>query len=196
MSDAPATESFPAARMDRPTKLVTFASVVLFAALLPPALLAGTENVDPVVGVALGAVVGAFLIGAWGLSPVAFELAPGRLRVRRRIFGSRTYGLTGAVRQAPATLGLGVRLGITGGMFGWSGRMWNRQVGRYRAHLTDRSRIVACDTDEGLVVISPADPKAFVRTAKALRKRSGRPQGTARTKPRTKSRPKQKRMPS
>lgn len=164
--DAPA---FPAARLDRPTRLLTLAVIVL-ALLGVPLLAAAGEGSGAVTGATLGAVAAVLLVGAWGFGPLRYELDGTTLRVHRRGWGSRAFRLTGAAGRVPAVLGLGVRLGGTGGVFGWAGPCWQARSGRYRAYMTDRARLVGCETDAGLVVVSPADPEAFLRAAREVRR--------------------------
>jgi hypothetical protein len=167
MRSAPA---FPAAPLDRPTRLVTLAGVVVLLVGVPLLLL---RDADPLVGLALGVVIAGLLVLAWAAGPAGYDLVDGHLEVRRRGPGQRVFRLTGPVERAPAALGLGIRFGATGGLFGWSGFLW--QAGdRYRAYMTDRSRLVACRTASGLVVVSPADPEAFVRAAARARRQAAR----------------------
>ncbi len=163
--DETATRTFTAAPLDRPTRVVTFAVIVLFIVVLPIVALTGNRT-GAASGAVLGTTAGLLLLGAWGFSPEAYELDGATLRIRRRLFGSRAFTLRKPPKRAPATLGLGVRFGLSGGVFGWAGTFWQAGVGRYHAYFTDRSRLVACETDHGLVVVSPADPKAFLRSAK------------------------------
>jgi hypothetical protein len=148
---------FPIARMDRPTRLITVSSVLLLLLGLPLVTLG-----EP--GAALVPFIGAALVlVVFGFSPAAYEVDGAVLRVRRRLFGARTFQLTGPATRAPWTVGLGgIRLGATAGLFGWFGTFHKIGHGRYRAYLTDRSRIVACTTDRGLVLLSPADPDALL----------------------------------
>lgn len=92
------------------------------------------------------------------------------LRVRRRLLGAKETVLTDPAGQVPWTLGSrGLRLIGSGGLFCWCGSFCKPGHGRYRAYLTDRSRIVACPTDAGLVLVSPTDPDTFVRATAGAR---------------------------
>ena len=161
--------AFPAAPLDRPTRLVTLAGIVVLVLGFPLLLLRGAE---PLAGAAFGAIVALLVVGAWAVGPAGYDVSDGRLAVRRRGPGRRTFRLTGTIKRAPADLGLGVRLGPTGGLFGWSGFFWRAGLGRYRAYMTDRSCLVACTTDAGLVVVSPADPDAFIRAARRAQRKA------------------------
>lgn len=163
MTDTP-IHRFAAAPMDRPTLLLSaaFCAALLGLALTVPAAEGGTA------GILLGVVAPAVIVVlAYGFSPDAYDLtAEGRLRVVRRLFGSRTFTIDkAAVLQEPFGLG-GIRLAGSGGAFGWYGVFWRKGTGRYRAYVTDRSgTLVACTGPEGLVVISPLDATAFVAAA-------------------------------
>jgi hypothetical protein len=119
--------------------------------------------------IVLGVVVPlGILASAYGFAPRRYSVTPdGLLRMHRRLFGSKAFRITSAQAVAPV-FGLGgIRLSGSGGAFGWYGLFWRKGTGRYRAYVTDRSRLVACDGPDGLVVVSPADPDAFLATLPA-----------------------------
>jgi hypothetical protein len=150
-----------AAALDRPTRVVTLATCLLMLVVFPLVVAWGEdEALAPWIGFAIGAGV---TVAAFGFAPAGYEVDGAHLRVRRRLFGSRTFTLTGEAVRPSWRLGFGgVRLLGSSGLFGWYGRFWKPGVGRYLAYVTDRSRLVACDTDAGLVVVSPSDPDALV----------------------------------
>jgi hypothetical protein len=160
--------TFPVAPLDRFTRMVSFAVVVFLA--LATGLLAATI---PEPGPSLAAVLfGIAVLGiSFGYAPAAFETAPGQLRVHRRLFGVKAFALGGTAGRVSWRIGLGsIRLVGSGGLWGWYGLFWRRDVGSYRAYVTDRSRLVACETADGrAVLVSPADPEAFVRALEAVR---------------------------
>lgn len=162
---AESSMTFPAAGLDRPTRMVTVVSLLFLAVLLP--LVTIGEESGALLVAALGPVIA---VASYGFAPAAFEVEGATLRVRRRLFGSRELTLTGPAGKAPWTFGVGgLRLGGSAGLFGWYGSFYKPGHGRYRAYLTDRSRIVACPTVAGLVVVSPADPDAFVAATAGVR---------------------------
>jgi hypothetical protein len=156
--------AFPAAPLDRPTRIVTVGLALALLLVLP--LLLSAPSGEPAIALALGLAGGLLVAGAWAAGPSRYELDGRTLRVHRRALGSTAFTLTGTVRRAPAELGLGMRSITTGGLFGWVGAFRHPLAGRYRAYMTDRGRLVACETGDGLVVVSPADPEAFLRTAR------------------------------
>ena len=158
-SDSP-VHRFAAAPLDRPTMFVSAAFVVALAgvALSVPG---ATRQMGPILFGLLGPA--ALVVLAYGFSPDAYDLpGDGRLRVVRRLFGSKTFRIESAAPM-PALFGLGgIRLAGSGGAFGWYGLFWRKGTGRYRAYVTDRGSLVACKGPDGLVVISPVSPEAFV----------------------------------
>ena len=159
---------FPAAPLDRGTRWLTFASAVFLCLIL--AWSAGAPG--GVWGTVFTLVMGlAIFVGGWGFAPSSYGLGGGALHVRRQLFGGRTFTLTGDVVRAPKRFGLGgIRLMGSGGFFGWYGTFWRAGSGRYLAYVTDRSGLVACTTDHGIVLVSPVDPDAFVRAARSVRR--------------------------
>lgn len=156
---------FPIAALDRPTKLVTMAFLVAIVGFM---LVVPAREVGPV-GVMLGWVVpAAATLLLYGWSPKAYRLsADGVLTVRRRLFGGTNFRVQTA-EPTSALFGLGgLRLTGSGGVFGWYGLFWRRGTGRYRAYVTDRSRLVSCTGPDGIVVISPADPAPFLAAVPA-----------------------------
>jgi hypothetical protein len=156
---------FAAAPLDTATRVIT---VLFLAVITLVMLLAAYASI--MVGRSVATIVvllgGVVVIGsAWGFAPRRFEVDDGRLRVRRRGFGGKEFGLEGQAKRVEPSRLLGIRLLGSGGAFGWYGLFWNRSLGRYRAYVTDRSRIVEVGTDQGMVVLSPDDPDRFLRTA-------------------------------
>jgi hypothetical protein len=63
----------------------------------------------------------------------------------------------------PAALHGSIRLFGNGGMFSFTGTFRSPKLGRYRAYVTDPARSVVLRFTDRVIVISPADPEAFVR---------------------------------
>jgi hypothetical protein len=158
------SQHFRASPLDRPTRLMTLGVGLLLALLIP--LLAGGE--DEVGRAALVAIGLGLLIASFGFAPRRYELTGATLIVRRRLFGSVRFRLVDTPGVLPWSVGFGTfRLLGSGGLFGWYGLFHKPGIGRLRAYLTDRFRPVGCPTDRGLVIVSPADPDAFVAAASA-----------------------------
>lgn len=154
----------PAAPLDRSTRLTSAALVVAIVglALTIPVAEAGA------VGTTLGIGLPLLALGVgYGMSPRAYRVQPGRLQILRRWFGAKTFRID-SVAPTSALFGLGgIRLAGSGGAFGWYGLFWRKGTGRYRAYVTDRTQLVVCDGPDGMVVLSPADPRAFLAAAEA-----------------------------
>jgi hypothetical protein len=159
---------FPAAPLDRSVKLVSFGAVLLLL-LLMPLLAAGNDPQAVAIVFGIGAVV---VLASWGMAPAGYAVSGGgSLRIRRRLFGGLDLTVQGPAERAPWTMGVGsIRLGGSGGLFGYYGSFHKPGVGRYRVYLTDRSRLVSVPTDRGLVVLSPADPDAFLQATEGARR--------------------------
>jgi hypothetical protein len=63
----------------------------------------------------------------------------------------------------PEAMRRSLRLFGNGGMFGFTGWLRNRRLGVYRAFATDPARAVVLTLGQRKIVITPADPAAFVR---------------------------------
>ena len=98
-----------------------------------------------------------------------YELAPGELRVRRLLWSTRLplAGLREARADSGAMTG-SLRLFGNGGLFSFTGLFQSRTLGRYRAFVTDPKHAVVLHTASRVIVVSPADPQAFVEAARAL----------------------------
>jgi hypothetical protein len=161
---APAGEAgttyYEAAPLDRQTKFITAAFIAAFVgfALSLASADAGTAGV--LIG---GGVPLVLTLLAYGFAPKGYGVgSDGDLRVVRHWFGGRRFRIASA-QKTSAIFGLGgIRLLGSGGAFGWYGLFWRKGTGRYRAYITDRQRLVACDGPDGRVILSPADPEAFV----------------------------------
>ena len=164
VSGAAASQEFPAARMDKSTRIFTMAmgaALLGLALTVPPA---AEENTTVALVFGLAVPVG-ILGAAYGFAPRAYSLdADGTLRMHRRWFGSKSFRVTSAQTVAALFALGGIGLSGSGGAFGWYGLFWRKGTGRYHAYVTDRSKLVACRGPDGLVMISPADPAAFLAT--------------------------------
>jgi hypothetical protein len=67
------------------------------------------------------------------------------------------------------------RLFGNSGLFSFTGRFWNRQLGRYRAFATDPQRAVILRYATRTVVITPHDPQQFIMRTRTLLKTAGYP---------------------
>jgi hypothetical protein len=150
---------------DRTLRVTTVVVVILLAAVVgtiavatvsagaPPALVAG-----------VAALVAAILGATWSLAPRGFAVEAGQVRIERPlraiaipVRSIRSAGLLpkGALRGA-------LRLGGSGGLFGYYGRFWSRSLGAFRLYATRRDGLVRIDTPEERFVLSPEAPERFL----------------------------------
>jgi len=94
----------------------------------------------------------------------------GRALVVRRLFWSTVVPLeeVRSVAVDPELIRGSLRVAGNGGLFSITGTFWNRRVGRYRAFITDPSKVVILVTPGGTIALSPADPAAFVDRVRAV----------------------------
>jgi hypothetical protein len=115
--------------------------------------------------VALGAMLAAALaLAAIGYAlrltqPVAYRIEDDGLVVERRRGETR---IAGVVEPFDGTATLGTRLG-SGGLYGYRGRFRLSTGSWSRAFVTDVRRSTLIRVGGGAIVVSPADPTAFVR---------------------------------
>lgn len=101
---------------------------------------------------------------------LGYLLTASRLRVRRLGWMSE-WGLDGLEAVAADTGAMvgSRRLLANGGLFSFSGRFRNKQLGVYRAMATDPNKAVILRWPDRTLVITPDDPERFVRTLCELR---------------------------
>ena len=99
----------------------------------------------------------------------AFEVDGTELRIRRLLWATRVplAGLTRAWHD-PEAMKRSIRLWGNGGLYAVTGLFQNRSLGRYRAFVTDPARAVVLKLPKRSVVISPADPAAFLQLLPVL----------------------------
>jgi PH (Pleckstrin Homology) domain-containing protein len=82
-----------------------------------------------------------------------------------RLFWATRLPLTGldSAQVEPEAMRRSIRLFGNGGLFSFSGWFRNRELGTYRAFVTDPSRAVVLHFPKRTVVVSPSAPDEFVR---------------------------------
>jgi hypothetical protein len=158
--------TFDMAPMDTPMRASTWAALAVLAgccALLlwssaRPGIPPGTRAVL-VVGALVVAGIGA---AAYAFAPRALQVDGGTLVIDRMVRPIRI-----AAREArllsPDQLRGSLRTFGVGGLFGSYGMFRNRELGAYRKYATRTRDFVIVATDGSPVVVTPADPEAFVR---------------------------------
>ncbi len=101
-------------------------------------------------------------------APVAYEVTEGRFTVRLRA-GRKCFGELRACHRLTSRIPFTIRLFGNGGVFAGTGLYWNRPYGVFRAYATSArtADAVLVETARGRVLITPADPTAFVATCGA-----------------------------
>lgn len=72
-----------------------------------------------------------------------------------------------SVEVEPHALSHSFRTCGNGGLYSFTGFYWNRQLGHFRAYVTDLNRTVVVRLRNRTAVLSPDDPEAFVRAVSA-----------------------------
>jgi hypothetical protein len=102
-----------------------------------------------------------------------YELQPGMLHVRR-LFWTTRIPLAGFQRawHDPQAMRRSTRLFGNSGLFSITGVFRNKPLGTYRAFVTNPGQAVVIRLASRVVVVSPAEPRAFIA---ALESRDGGP---------------------
>src|SRR5271168_3685493 len=147
--------SFPAS-FDRTTRIIS--TVVCLG------LLAVIFAVHNIILTSLSVFV---ILLCFAYSPRAYSLEDGTIVVSRRLAGSARIALQDvhAARRATPDDFLGcIRLGGSGGLFGYYGLFSTTKLGRSTWYVTDRSNSVVVITAAKTVLVSPDDPDGFLST--------------------------------
>ncbi len=101
-----------------------------------------------------------------------YSVVPGALEIHRLLWTTR-IPLDGLkeLRSEPGAMRGSLRLCGNAGLFSFTGWFWNQPLGIYRAFVTDTHRTVVLRLAKRTLVVSPADPEAFVRDVEASRVR-------------------------
>jgi hypothetical protein len=94
-----------------------------------------------------------------------YSISNRELEIRRLLWTTRLslHGLQGAYFDPNATH-RSIRTFGNGGFFSFSGHFRNKELGSYRAFMTDRRRAVVLRFPSSVIVISPEPPENFVST--------------------------------
>ena len=109
------------------------------------------------------------LVAAAGFAVRGYSVVDGRLLIHRLGWSTKydLTHLTGIRFEPGATMGSIRALGI-GGLFGFVGHYHNEMLGTYKAYVTDESRTVVMEFDQGTIVVTPGDPAAFLEAVEAV----------------------------
>jgi Bacterial PH domain len=121
------------------------------------------------IGVATACLTIAVLVGS-ALSVVrGYELDRDRLSIQRLLW-STVVDIRGLTRvwHDPKGLRGSIRVFGNGGLFSLTGIYWSRALGRYRMFATDPKQFVGMVLPGRKIVVTPADPEAFVQEIRTL----------------------------
>jgi hypothetical protein len=93
-----------------------------------------------------------------------YEVGPGELRIQRLLWSTRV-GLDGMARAwaDPKAMTCSIRIWGNGGLYSITGYFQSKALGRYRAFVTDPACAVVLVLAGRTVVVSPAEPRAFLQ---------------------------------
>mgnify|MGYP001063065976 CR=1 FL=1 len=114
-------------------------------------------------GTGVACIPPAIVIGALLFVVRSYAVSGGHLAIRRLCW-STTIPLLG-IHEAyhdPAAIKGSLRIWGNGGLFGITGYFWNKNLGRFRIFATDPRRAVVLKLHDRTVVVSPAEPEAFL----------------------------------
>ncbi len=158
---------YPLAPMDRMFQVMTWVLLVLMAVLAGGFAIAAAREPEAWVGIPVTLFIALVIAGVWCYArPSGFELTSDRLCIRFPL-RTREVPLSDVVQGGRITkdeVGFVLRLCGAGGLWGGFGLMWSRNVGKFDAYISSLHAMVRIDRrDARPLVISPADPDAFVR---------------------------------
>jgi hypothetical protein len=146
---------------------------VLVAALVLPVLLG--PRTGPVAWLLLAAL--AVTLPTWALAPRGLAVGGAQLLVERRAWRPVRIPLSSIeeVGELPPGLARGsLRIGASGGAFGYYGRFRNAALGTYRMYATRTERLVLLRGGGATWLVSPDRPEAFVEAVLAVAPRARR----------------------
>lgn len=100
-----------------------------------------------------------------------YEIDGALLRVRRLVWNT-VLSLDGLRAAEANSLAMkrSLRLFGNGGLFSFSGLFSSKELGRYRAYVTDPARSVVLKFGDQTIVVSPEEPEVFARQLRELRR--------------------------
>jgi hypothetical protein len=116
------------------------------------------------VGTFVAALPPLVLVGALLFVVTGYEVGPSELRIRRLLWSTRVRldGLSRAWADPKAMSG-SLRIWGNGGLYSFTGYFQSQALGRYRAFVTDPAFAVVLARTGRTVVVSPAEPRAFLQ---------------------------------
>jgi hypothetical protein len=103
-------------------------------------------------------------VGALLFVVTGYEIGPSELRIQRLLWSTRLR-LDG-LRRAwpdPAAMSCSIRIWGNGGLYSFTGLFRSKALGNFRAFVTDPKQAVVLSLPKRTVVVSPAEPWAFLQ---------------------------------
>lgn len=180
-------QRFPAP-WDRALRWTTALAVIAVAGASLFLLWSAEEELRFLLG-PIGLLLLAVPLGAWLLAPVGYRIEDPALWVERRLRPVRIplAGLEAVELLPDRSIGGLLRIGGSGGLFGWFGSYWSSRFGALRMYATRTRDLVLVDSAAGRFVLSPSPPLGFVEAllSRAPQARRGLPSGAPRRMPRS-----------
>lgn len=119
-------------------------------------------DVSPVIRVGLALLPVILVAGSAAFMVLGYELRGQALLIKRPGWTTRIplAGLR-AVEIDPKALTRSIRVFGNGGLFAFSGLFWSKNLGRFRAYVTDLDRSVVLRLANRTIVVSPHAPEDF-----------------------------------
>jgi hypothetical protein len=105
----------------------------------------------------------ALLVGCALFTIRGYAITPDAILIKRLLWSTRLprAGIESAV-LAPRTMEHSIRVFGNGGLYAIAGWYRNRELGTYRAFITDTDRAIVIRYPDRTVVLSPGDPEGFI----------------------------------
>lgn len=161
-------QEFRAAPWPTSLKVISIATTAILGGVSYAAWSVIPRGTRVPVAEAVGTVVAALpplvLVGALLFVVAGYEAGPGELRIRRLLWSTRVRldGLSRAWAD-PQAMSRSLRIWGNGGLYSFTGYFHNPALGRYRAFVTDSTCAVVLALPGRTVVVSPAEPRAFLQ---------------------------------
>lgn len=161
---------FAVAPLDQTAKIVTLGVGMLFLLILatiwlvPDVSDAGVARIYPTI------VLLVIVVVCYGLKPSAYLITDKKLLIKRPLWSDAEFSLkslsSAEKTERISTEGLWRTFG-NGGLFGYYGYFRNRELGAMTWYLTRRTQLILLKIGSEHVLISPADPDAFLSALEA-----------------------------
>jgi len=115
-------------------------------------------------GTGVAMIVPLVAVGALLFVVTGYEVGPSELRIQRLLWNTRVR-LDGLSRAwvDPKAMSCSLRIWGNGGLYSFTGLFQSKTLGRFRAFVTDPKLVVVLALPGRTVVVSPAEPRAFLQ---------------------------------